>query len=276
MFINVAQKIEYLKINCGKVVLPLTAIEPGVNHHGFKRLLCNSWLCNKCRVKRTRTWCARVQNFFLGDRISILTLTFDRSITLYDSYSLASACFNRFRTSLSRKIGKFKYVKVIEAQPKSGYAHFHILVNRFIPRPILRSVAVAAGFGRVLDIREIPGDQAQYYVRKYLSKPWAHRPALEILTQLNSRRCSGSHGFNLYSRSKIRWKSHTPRRDYDISGRIKFLRSLLDDRTTENLIIEKHNPEWSVFSVSYWGLSPRIEPPLHDLPLFAGIASFAR
>ena len=265
MFKTVADKVQYLKINCGKTTLLLHAILPGETRWGFKRLLCNSWLCRKCRIKRTRIWCNRVSNYFKNDRISILTLTFDRTFSIDEAFANSSRCFNRFRTQLTRQMGKFMYVKVIEPQPKSGYPHFHILVNRYLPHRILKSIAISSGFGKVLDIREVPGHEAQYYVRKYLTKPWAHAQALQIFTDLRSRRCSGSHGFSLTSHARTRYKCLGPRRDYNVSARCTSIRNKLDPRYTPSLISEVHNSDWSCLSVRYWGLAPRVEPlmPVH-------------
>ncbi len=49
--------------------------------------------------------------------------------------------------------------------------HYHILQRGdYIPQDILSKVAGRYGFGLVVDIRKIKGDQASWYCAKYLSK----------------------------------------------------------------------------------------------------------
>jgi len=199
------EKIQYLKDVCGKYWITLRRNDPENFEVARLRLRCNSWLCDICRKKKSRKFALATEQFFKGDRVSILSLTMNRSRDISASYAVIKPNWNRLRTFLTRKIGRFKYVQVLEAQPKSGFPHLHVLINKYIPAAVLKKGISASGFGRIYDIKEVNDQGAFAYVRKYLSKKWSHEIALDIVVDLHMRFCSGSRGFRLSRTAGNKW-----------------------------------------------------------------------
>lgn len=223
---------------CGKYWLTLTRRAGDLIEFARLRLVCNSWFCDDCRKKKARRFAKVVRDYFAGDRVSILTLTFDRSVSLRDSYRLVNRNWNLLRTQLTKRYGRLKYVRVLEAQSKSGYAHLHVLINKFIPGPWLSVHVPQAGFGRIYDVQEITSAGAFSYVRKYLQKPWTNNSAMQCIIDFNLRLCSGSHGFKLSNPVRSRWKIVDFRSDADSS--LEWLNAKIEAHCDFYFTVEEH------------------------------------
>lgn len=199
-------KIEKLRSVCGNSWVTLMQKDDSVINVARLRMRCNSWLCDYCREKKAKKFSAALLHYFKDEKISLLTLTDGHDGSLLDSYKNISRNWNLFRTKLTKKFGAVKFVKVLEAQSKSGYAHLHVIINKYIPARWLNENVSASGFGRIYDVKKISGKCAFFYVQKYLSKPWSHAGALQCCVDLNLRLCSGSRGFKLSDKSVSRWK----------------------------------------------------------------------
>lgn len=85
----------------------------------------------------------------------------------------AAGRWNRLRTALRREYPHLVYFRAVEVQDR-GAIHLHVIV--WTARPLdlrmVQSLAVAAGFGCVLDFAPArPGDTRQaHYVSKYVTK----------------------------------------------------------------------------------------------------------
>lgn len=101
-----------------------------------------------------------------------MTLTIaHNSCTQEESYAYAARCFDKFRMAMKRKYGESPhYVKVVEAQPRSGYAHYHILTNRTIDYRDLSWQWSAVGGGRIVNIKYADSHGVARYVSKYFVK----------------------------------------------------------------------------------------------------------
>lgn len=90
--------------------------------------------------------------------------------------ALAGKCWNRLRTTLSRRYGDFAFIRFPEVQ-KRGALHFHILVRvqGALDPHVVQDAALAAGFGCAVDVQEVSGQRAVMYVSKYVSKSAAAR-----------------------------------------------------------------------------------------------------
>jgi hypothetical protein len=87
-----------------------------------------------------------------------------------DSVRYLRGVFNKFRLYLRRKYGApVKYIAVLEFH-KSGVAHLHLLVDRFIPWDWIRQSWSAIGGGRVVFIKYVDVHRISRYLSKYLTK----------------------------------------------------------------------------------------------------------
>lgn len=89
----------------------------------------------------------------------------------------AGECWNRLRTALRRDHPAMEFHRFAEVQVERnrGALHHHVLVVTPDPLDVLRvqELAMAAGYGCVIDVRAIPmGDEARAarYVSKYVTK----------------------------------------------------------------------------------------------------------
>lgn len=203
---DISQRINQLALSCGSSWAILERSGEGAKFLARVQLRCHSWLCPRCQKVKARQFSKATSLFFKNQRVSILTLTMDRRDDLRTSFQKISGNWNHFRTLLSQKIGLFSFVKVLEPQGKSGYPHFHVLINRFLPSGLVPSLLKQSGFGKIWDIKEISGEAAFFYVRKYLRKSWPLGPALQAVIDFRMRRISGSRGFSLGKSGKFKWK----------------------------------------------------------------------
>jgi hypothetical protein len=154
---------------------------------------CGRWDCAYCcRQKGKKAW-VKIKNSEARDFHRLLTLPFRIGIGRSWEQAIADSgsTLNRFFTSLRRKFRGIKYVWVREVGSVSNMVHFHILVDRYLPKPLLSRMWDQAGGGYIVDIGMIQTSAS--YVCKYLAK-LAFLPR-EVLTALTGkRRYSSSRG----------------------------------------------------------------------------------
>lgn len=83
--------------------------------------------------------------------------------------------WNDLHRALSRSLGleRFEYFKAVEVQ-RRGALHLHVLVR--VPAGCrwtvteLRRLAIRHGYGHSVDLRQVEGEKACWYVAKYVSK----------------------------------------------------------------------------------------------------------
>ena len=109
----------------------------------------------------------------LKERVRFLTLTEDPAKPFATAKDLQTA-WNRFKAAINRKQRRIgEYVAVTEMTQK-GRPHVHCLFEGdFIAQAELVRRAEAAGFGRVVDIREVRNDGAPDCSARYVSKELA-------------------------------------------------------------------------------------------------------
>lgn len=162
------------------------------------RVPCKSWNCPKCAKAKTAEISERAQHCFQGERVRFLTLTLKPRLTITEALVDINAGWNRLRLKITRKYGKIKYLKVLEAQRRTKMPHFHILVNRYIDRNWLIKAAQECGFGWHCDIRACRHEQVYNYVLKYLRKGISADDFLEALLETKGRRFGFSRGMIYY------------------------------------------------------------------------------
>ncbi len=101
----------------------------------------------------------------------LLTLTLDpKKLVGRDSTKYINEVFADFRVYLRRLLGHSPtYIRVLEYQ-ENGTAHFHILLNCWLPQEWIKGAWSALGGGIVVDIRHVDVHCISHYLSKYLSK----------------------------------------------------------------------------------------------------------
>jgi hypothetical protein len=102
---------------------------------------------------------------------TLLTLTLDPSkLHGEDSTKYINEVFADFRVYLRRKLGYTPpFIRVLEYQ-KNGNAHFHVLLNCYLPQEWVSDTWSALGGGWVVDIRRVDMHRISHYLSKYLTK----------------------------------------------------------------------------------------------------------
>ena len=140
--------------------------------HQAVRLSCKSWTCAYCAPRRARRLKkAIVEQAQLHGLERFLTLTLDpRKGSQEESWDRIKKAWAKFRVSLTRRYGKgFQYLWVVEAQ-KNGYAHLHILIDRYVPQAWVKQAWDAVGGGSIVFITRSDVRKTGPYLAKYLTK----------------------------------------------------------------------------------------------------------
>ncbi len=136
------------------------------------RLGCKCWTCPRCGPKRAKQLRAAIAKKATELKLNrFLTLTLDhKSCTPDESLKHIRSCWNKFRTYLKREYGQsITFISVLEPQ-KSGHAHLHILVDRYIDQRWISNKWRAVGGGPMVDIRQVDIHRISAYLSKYLTK----------------------------------------------------------------------------------------------------------
>ncbi len=157
---------------CGRWSVVGKIEETGSPCWRYARLGCKRWTCARCGPKKVR----RLRRAVI-DRATerglrrLLTLTLNpATCSPEDSVRYIRQCWNKFRTSLKRcHKGSITFIAVLELQ-KSGYAHLHILVDRYMAQHWISEAWQAVGGGQIVDIRLVDIHRIAAYLSKYLTK----------------------------------------------------------------------------------------------------------
>ena len=151
-------------------------------------LPCNKWDCPKCAKKKAIILGNRVKDGFKGERIRFATFTDQGKGSLSQRLQALKTAWNRLRLSLTRHYGLTKFFWVLEFGGKGGRPHLHCLLNCFVPQRELSILAERAGFGSIVDIREVKNGGGFGYVFKYLHKDCGLKAGAAALRLIHGRR----------------------------------------------------------------------------------------
>jgi len=135
------------------------------------RLACKKWTCPKCTRKKGAELCKRIKASGNQEKLNrLITLPFALSSERgwREALSESGCVLNRFLTSLRGIYPGLLYLWTREIGSKSNMVHFHMLVNRYIPKQLLSTMWERAGGGRVVDIGIVRAGIS--YALKYLMK----------------------------------------------------------------------------------------------------------
>src|SRR5262245_8786744 len=139
--------------------------------HGYARLDCKRLSCVQCGPKGARRYRRAIaREAEVRGLKRFLTLTINPVRLLQeDSADYIRECWNKFRTYLKREFGqRVEYIAVLELH-KSGVAHLHVLIDRYIPKEWLDSAWKAVGGGFTW-INDVDVHRVSVYISKYLTK----------------------------------------------------------------------------------------------------------
>lgn len=135
-------------------------------------LECKMFSCQRCGPKK-QAWLKRqVERLVLEeglDRFVTLTLK-TTGLDQLQSFELIQQAWNRLTARIRRKYGGLEYVWIVETTER-GYAHLHVLIDRYIPQRWLSGAWLAVtGTSKVVWITKVRGKQGARYVCKYVTK----------------------------------------------------------------------------------------------------------
>jgi len=141
--------------SCGRFTL--VGISSDRKAQRYIRLDCKCWNCSYCGPKKAGRYRNAIREVAEAHKLCrFLTLTLDpRLIHQAEPVSYINKAFAKWRIYLKRRLGVLVvYIRILEFQ-KNGNPHFHILVDRFIPQPLIQSTWQAAGGGRMVFIKYV-------------------------------------------------------------------------------------------------------------------------
>lgn len=157
---------------CGLWTVGRTVEEGDHTERHYARLTCKRWKCSRCGPKRvTQLRRAIIEAAQEKHLTRFLTLTLNPSRCLAkDSLPYIRNCWNKFRTYLRRYCEMtISFIAIVEFQ-KSGYAHLHILIDRFIRQDWISEAWQAVGGGKIVFIKQVSIQRIGPYLTKYLTK----------------------------------------------------------------------------------------------------------
>ena len=159
-------------MSCGDTFLYLKKKLNKVHLFAFVPARCKSWSCPKCRPIKARRVKTYIEDNFVTEPIYMITLTFFHTGDVLDCWKTLGAKWNRMRTYLAKKYGKFDYLRIVEPHKKGGWPHMHVLVRGFESLPRAADKITQWGFGWNYHCKQMPPKDAARYVSKYLTKEW--------------------------------------------------------------------------------------------------------
>jgi len=140
------------------------------------RIGCNSWTCPVCQIKKAVQLKYKLFDIACLNNLShqlVLTLDPKKIPKEYlndknnSSHKYITKLFNHFKTVINRKkftyfnknkkryysfdlkkqAEVFKYLWVLQYQPRTGIAHLHVLINQFLPAEVIRKLWMKIGGG---------------------------------------------------------------------------------------------------------------------------------
>jgi len=189
---------------CGRWSVAGEIEQEGKKYRHVARLGCKCWGCEVCGPKRARKLRYGIIKAARDRKLTrFLTLTLDpRYCEAKDSAVYVRKCWGKLRTYIKRRYGQpIVFISVTEYQ-RNGYAHLHVLVDRYIPQPWIQTAWQAVGGGRFVNIKQVDVHRIAPYLSKYLTKDL-------FLTNFppGTRRYSTSRAIKLFERhTQGSWK----------------------------------------------------------------------
>lgn len=177
----------YQFLICGDSKIECTYNDGNTIKKGFYTFRCKKWDCPKCRKYKAYLVRQKIDSNFSNKQCYMLTLTYTRKLNPEQTWKLLGPTWNRLRTFMTKKIGKFSYCRIVEPHSDGQYPHLHIIIDRYIPMSLALSHLQKQGFGWVCHSQRISSAGASAYVTKYLTKvKWSE--SANLLRKLTNTR----------------------------------------------------------------------------------------
>lgn len=116
----------------------------------------------------------KMLNFMLWDLKIELTIDPKKFFRLYDEFLFINKAWNKLRSWLYRRYGRFEYLKVLEIT-KAGRPHLHVLISgvKWIPQAELSDIWASYGCGKIVYVKRVSNRnnlKMGAYVLKYVNK----------------------------------------------------------------------------------------------------------
>lgn len=152
------------------------------------KIPCGSWSCPECAKRKSIILGNRVKNGFENKRVRFATLTARKGLSLVGKLKSLKEAWNRLRLALRRHYGLETFFWVLEFGHERARPHLHVLLDCYVPQRALSKLAARAGFGSVVDIRQVKDGGGFGYVFKYLGKDCGSKLLASCLRLVRSRR----------------------------------------------------------------------------------------
>lgn len=235
-------------MECGKSILYLQKQVNKKHYFAFVPSRCKSWHCPKCKPIKANQVHEYVKANFSEPNIFMLTLTFYHSGPVSECWENIGKYWNRLRTYVAKKYGKFSYLRIVEPHKEGGWPHLHVVMKGSNFHPDVVQKVTDWGFGWNMHIKRMHFKAAAHYIAKYLTKAWPDNGA-EILRQSTKTRiCSVSRDLpSLFTKASdweaVRYAQPTEGSLFVCNALIQYLQSLKADiivstRYSEGFVIE--------------------------------------
>ncbi len=166
---------------------------------------CKSWSCSICRPIKAKQVVDYVHANFDTKQLFMLTLTFFHDGPVSECWKTLGMKWNKMRTFIAKKYGRFDYLRIVEPHKKGGWPHLHILIKGCVIDKEITKMITKWGFGWNMHMKRISTARAKDYVSKYLTKEWPDNGAEVNRQSANTRIVSVSHGMPPVFSNKSEW-----------------------------------------------------------------------
>lgn len=193
-------------MSCGSSFLYIKKKVGGKHLFAFVPSRCKSWSCPVCRPIKANIVRNYILDNFETNNLFMITLTFFHSGTVESCWEQLGPRWNRMRTYIAKKYGKFSYIRIVEPHKSGGWPHMHILVKGHVMKLDVVKSITGWGFGWNMDCVRIPYKTAAKYVSKYLTKEWPSTGANVLRIASKCRIVSVSRGMPAIFTAKSEWE----------------------------------------------------------------------
>jgi len=191
--------------DCGKWFFAATHENGSVSRFIAAPVRCHSWNCPVCRKQKARDYRRRMDRLDTLPQLFFYTLTYYHSISPDEAWATYNKAWNRLRTAISKKYGRFNYVRVLESHSASPFPHLHVIADVNVRAVDLGRMATKAGFGYQIRAKAITGNGAKDYVAKYVTKEWTNETSARLREKHRCRIISFSRGLLSNKKKQAGW-----------------------------------------------------------------------
>lgn len=156
---------------------------------------CKSWDCDTCRRGKSKKVTAAINSRFGNGPCYFLTLTYDRSRGIQETWKNLGASWNALITHARKNNPAFSYIRIVEPHKNQPFPHLHILTSINIFTKSFFLLSKTLGFGQQQQQTTVTSDRARQYVTKYLGKAWPNNGAEALRKSTKTRILSTSRDF---------------------------------------------------------------------------------